>query len=90
MKPTSSGSSSSRRSSKLSASASGLPSGNNRSAASSSWRQRVVAAATLARARNSTAYAVSPFGVNLPSGFNLSQGDVETVVGALGAIIDRG
>lgn len=38
--------------------------------------------AAAARARNHVAYAVTPTGVNLPSGFNLTRGDVERVVSA--------
>ena len=43
--------------------------------------------AAAARARNGTSYAVSPYGINLPSGFNLNRDDVETVVAALRAIL---
>ena len=46
--------------------------------------------AEAARARNRAAYAVSPYGVNLPSGFNLSQRDVATVVDAFQDIIGGG
>lgn len=40
-----------------------------------------------ARARNTSAHGVAPWGVNLPSGFNLSPSDVTRVVAALSAII---
>jgi perosamine synthetase len=36
-----------------------------------------------ARDRNHVSYAVSPYGINLPSGFNLTEADVDRVCGAL-------
>lgn len=39
--------------------------------------------ATLAADRNTVAYGVSPYGVNLPSGFNLTPDDVSRVVSVL-------
>jgi perosamine synthetase len=39
------------------------------------------------RKQNPVAYAVSPWGVNLPSGFNLSESDVERVVDSVNEII---
>jgi perosamine synthetase len=39
--------------------------------------------------QNPVAYAISPWGVNLPSGFNLSESDVERVVDSVNEIIAR-
>lgn len=46
--------------------------------------------AKLARARNRVAYALTPFGVNLPSGFNLAAPDVGRVVDQFRAITGVG
>lgn len=43
--------------------------------------------ATAARPRNSTAYSISPFGVNLPSGFNMTQEQVGYVCNSLKEVI---
>ena len=48
------------------------------------------AEAEKAKARNKVSYAISPFGVNLPSALNLTEEQVERVVDTLGAIIDEG
>jgi perosamine synthetase len=41
------------------------------------------------RAQNPVAYAISPWGVNLPSGFNLREADVERVADSVNEIIAR-
>lgn len=46
--------------------------------------------AAAARARNVNAYAITPFGVNLPSALSLTEGDVETVCSALRQVVDGG
>ncbi|SFK09472.1 DegT/DnrJ/EryC1/StrS family aminotransferase [Methylocapsa palsarum] len=46
--------------------------------------------AAAARARNVNAYAITPFGVNLPSALGLTEGDVETVCSALRQVVDGG
>jgi perosamine synthetase len=45
--------------------------------------------ADAARARNQVAYAVSPYGVNLPSALNLTEAQVDRVVEALREILDE-
>lgn len=42
-----------------------------------------------ARARNTVAYRITPYGLNLPSGLNLTQDNVQYVCGALRQIIER-
>jgi perosamine synthetase len=46
--------------------------------------------AAAARARNSAAYAVAPYGVNLPSALSLTQDQVEQVVNELKVLLHRG
>jgi perosamine synthetase len=46
--------------------------------------------ATVARARNKVSYAVTPSGVNLPSGFNLTEPDVARVVEHFLSIVNNG
>ena len=46
--------------------------------------------AAVARRRNQVSYRIAPFGVNLPSGLNLDEGQVEYVCYALCAILDTG
>jgi perosamine synthetase len=46
--------------------------------------------AEAARERNRAAYAVTPSGVNLPSGFNLTEADVVRVVGQFLTIVNTG
>jgi len=43
--------------------------------------------AAMARSRNTTAYNVSPYAINLPSGLNLTQAHVEHVVESLKALL---
>ena len=40
-----------------------------------------------ARARNTVSYSISPYGINLPSGMNMSEPRVEHVCGALQAVM---
>lgn len=46
-------------------------------------------AAAEARARNRVVYGLAPYGVNLPSGYNLTEDDVDHVCRTLLAILDR-
>lgn len=43
--------------------------------------------ATLARSRNTNAYKISPYGINLPSGFNMTREHVRYVTDSLKAIV---
>jgi perosamine synthetase len=45
------------------------------------------AAATRAQQRNSAAYAISPYGINLPSGLSLTQDHVAHVASSLKRIL---
>ena len=45
--------------------------------------------ARLARARNRTAYRVTPYGINLPSGLNLTEDNVAFVCGVLKAALEE-
>jgi perosamine synthetase len=49
---------------------------------------RATAQAKAARARNTTAYAITPFGINLPSALNLSREDVARVCRSLRDAVD--
>jgi perosamine synthetase len=45
--------------------------------------------ARLARARNRTAYRVTPYGINLPSGLNLTEDNVAFVCAILTAAVEE-
>ena len=45
--------------------------------------------AAAARARNSASYAVSPYGVNLPSALSLTEEQVKFVAGTLKSLLGR-
>lgn len=46
-------------------------------------------AAAAAQARNDVSYRISPYGLNLPSGFNLAESDVDRVCAAVHEIVKR-
>jgi len=50
---------------------------------------RATAQAKAARARNATAYSLTPFGINLPSALSLSRDDVARVCRSLRDAVDR-
>ncbi len=45
--------------------------------------------AEAAKARNDVSYRITPYGLNLPSGYNLTERDISQVCNAVGAMVER-